>query len=144
MYSQYALVNIYKYHLWSVCTIYSIHKICTWFCYMLCFVSFCFQVISRVPGGFMLPPLYPIPMLPGILHYGVVIMDSIASQITSLTIVYSTVNSDADQRKHQSSASLAFVCGIHRWPVNSPHKWPVTRKMSPFDDVSMFILAMWQ
>ena len=47
-------------------------------------------------------------------HYGDVIMDTIASQITSLTIVYSTVYSDADQRKHQSFASLAFVCGIHR------------------------------
>ena len=44
---------------------------------------------------------------------------------------------DADQRKHQSSASLAFVQGIHRGPVNSPHKWPVTRKMFPFDDVIM-------
>ena len=42
-----------------------------------------------------------------------------------------------DQRKHQSSASLAFVRGIHRWPVNSPHKGPVTRKMFPFDDVIM-------
>ena len=61
----------------------------------------------------------------------------IASQITSLTIVYSTVYSDADQRIHQSSASLAFVRGIHRGPVNSPHKWPVTRKMFPFDDVIM-------
>ena len=58
-----------------------------------------------------------------------------ASQITSLTIVYSTVYSGADQRKHQSSASLAFVRGIHRLPVNSPHKWPVTRKMFPLDDV---------
>ena len=55
-------------------------------------------------------------------------MDAMASQITSLTIVYSTVYSGADQRKQQSSASLAFVRGIHRWPVNSPHKWPVTRK----------------
>ena len=64
-------------------------------------------------------------------------MDAIASLITSLTIVYSTVYSDADQRKHQSSASLAFVWGIHRRPVNSPHKWPVTRKMVPFDDVIM-------
>ena len=64
-------------------------------------------------------------------------MGAIASQITSLTIVYSTVYSDAEQRKHQSSASLAFVWGIHRWPVNSPHKWPVTRKMFPFDDVIM-------
>ena len=42
-------------------------------------------------------------------------MDTMASQITSLTIVYSTVYSGADQIKHQSSASLAFVMGIHRW-----------------------------
>ena len=66
-----------------------------------------------------------------------VIMDAVASKITSLTIVYSTVYSDADQRKHQSSASLAFELGFHRGPVNSPHKWPVTRKMFSFDDVIM-------
>ena len=47
-------------------------------------------------------------------HYDDVIMGAIASLITSLTIVYSTGYSDADQRKHQSSASLAFVWGIHR------------------------------
>ena len=70
-------------------------------------------------------------------HYSDVIMGTMASQITSLTIVYSTVYSAADQWKHQSSASLAFVRGIHRWPVNSPHKWLVTRKMFPFDDVIM-------
>ena len=70
-------------------------------------------------------------------HYSDVRMGAIASQITSLTIVYSTVYSGADQRKHQSSASLAFVRGIHRGPVNTPHKWPVTRKMFPFDDVIM-------
>ena len=58
-----------------------------------------------------------------------------ASQITSLTIAYSTVYSDADQRKNQSSESLAFVWGIHQSPVNSPHKGLVTRKMFPFDDV---------
>ena len=55
-------------------------------------------------------------------------MGAIASQITSLTIVYSTVYSDADQRKHQSSASLAFV---------REFTGPVTRKMFPFDDVIM-------
>ena len=66
------------------------------------------------------------------------IMGPMASQITSLTIVYSTVYSGADQRKHQSSPSLAFVREIHRWPVNSPHKGPVTRKMFPFDDVFMW------
>ena len=74
---------------------------------------------------------------PLICHYDDVIMGTIASQITSLTSVYSTVYSGADQSKHQSSASLAFVWGIHRGPVNSPHKWPVTRKMFPFDDVIM-------
>ena len=72
-------------------------------------------------------------------HYADVIVIEMASQITSLAIVYSIVYSDADQRKHQSSASLAFVQGIHRGPVNSPHKWPVTRKMLPFDDVIMLI-----
>ena len=70
-------------------------------------------------------------------HYDDVIMTTIASQITSLTVVYSIVYSDADQIKHQSSASLAFVWGIHRRPVTSPHKWPVTRKMFSFDDVIM-------
>ena len=70
-------------------------------------------------------------------HYNDVIMSTIASQITSLTIVYSTVYSGADQRKHQNSASLTFVRGIHRGSGNSPHKGPVTRKMFPFDDVIM-------
>ena len=67
------------------------------------------------------------------LQHDGVIMGRKASQITSLPIVYSTVYSGADQRKHQSSASLAFVRG----PVNSPHKWPATRKMFSFDDVIM-------
>ena len=62
-------------------------------------------------------------------------MGAIASQITSLTIVYSADYSGVDQSKHQSSASLAFVWGIHRGPVNSPHKGPVTRNEFPFDDV---------
>ena len=73
-----------------------------------------------------------------IFHYSDVIMGTMASQITSLTIVYLTVY--ADQRKHQSSTSLAFVHGIH-W-VNSPHKWPVTQKMFPFDDAIMCVNMM--
>ena len=82
-------------------------------------------------------------------HYNDVIMGKMASQITSLTIVYSTVYSDADQRKHQSSALLAICAGnspvtgefpAQMSPVNSPHKWPVTRKMFPFDDVIMVSL----
>ena len=76
------------------------------------------------------------------LHYNDVIMSAMASQITSLTIVYSIVYLSADQRKHQSSALLAFVRGIHRRPVNSPHKGPETRKMFPFDDVIMGMLSM--
>ena len=70
-------------------------------------------------------------------HYGDVIMGTMASQITSLTIVYSTVYSRRRSKKHQSSASLAFVRRIHRWPANSSQKGPVTRKMLPFDDVIM-------
>ena len=69
------------------------------------------------------------------IHYNDVIMGTIAYQITSLTIVYRTVYSDANQSEHQSSASLAFVRGIHRGPVNFPHKWPVTRNMFLFGDV---------
>ena len=70
-------------------------------------------------------------------HYNDVIMSAIVSQITGASIVYSAVCSGADQRKHQSSASLAFVRGIDQWPVNSSHKGPVTRKMFPFDDAIM-------
>ena len=69
-------------------------------------------------------------------HYSGVIMGALGSQIASLTIVYSTVYSGTDQRKHQSSASRAFLQGMH--------KWPVTRKMFPFGDVikvtSIYIL----
>ena len=70
-------------------------------------------------------------------------MSAIASQITGVSIVYSTVCSGADQTKHQSSASLAFVRGIHRWPVNSPFKGPVTRKKFSFEDVIMCCGDLW-
>ena len=76
------------------------------------------------------------------LHYDDVIMTMLASQIISLTVVYSIVYSGVKQRKHQISASLAFVREIHRGPVNFPHKWPVTRKMFPFDDVIMLFLPL--
>ena len=62
-------------------------------------------------------------------HSSDVIMSVMASQITSVSSVCLTVSSGANQRKYQSSASLAFVRGIHRWPVDSPHKGSVTRKM---------------
>ena len=81
------------------------------------------------------PPDPGCPTLP--FHYSDGIMSAVASQITSVLIVYSTVYSGAGQRRHQSSASLPFMRGIHRWPVNSPHNGPVTWKMFPFNDVIM-------
>ena len=74
------------------------------------------------------------------IHDNDVIMSAAASQITGVSIVCSSVGSGATQIKHQSSASLAFVWGIHQWPVNSPHKGPVTQKMFPFDNV---IILVW-
>ena len=71
------------------------------------------------------------------IHYNDVIMGAMASRFTGVSIVCSSVGTGVNQRKHQSSASLGFVRGIHRWPVNSPHKRPVTREMFPFDDVIM-------
>ena len=85
---------------------------------------------------------YSIPPTTSYPHYGDVTMGAITSQITSLMIVYSTVYSGADQSKHQSSASLTFVWEIHRGPVNFPHKWPVMRKMFPFDDVIMINIKL--
>ena len=70
-------------------------------------------------------------------HNSEVKMSMMASQITSVSIVYSAVYSGADQRKYQSSTPLAFVRGIHRWSVNSPHKGPATRKMFPFHNIIM-------
>ena len=77
-------------------------------------------------------------------HYSDVIMGTMAFQITSLTIVYSTFYSGTNQRKHQSSTSLAFVRGIHRSLVNSPHKGPVMQKMLPFDDIMFSTRNGWE
>ena len=68
-------------------------------------------------------------------RYNDVIMSAMASEIPSLTIFTQPFYSGTDERRHQSSASLAFVRGIHHWPVNSPHKGPVTWKIFPSDDV---------
>ena len=102
--------------------------------------SSCTETLNRACGTVAITEttiLVPSRLCEVTQHYDDVIMGTMASQMTSLTFVYSTVYSGADQRKHQSSASLVFVRGIHRGPVNSPHKWPVTRKMFPFDDVIM-------
>ena len=76
------------------------------------------------------------------IHYCDVIMSAMGYQITGVSVVYSTVCTGADQRKHQSSAWLAFVRGIHRWLVNPPHRGPVTQKMFPFDDVIMYFFSL--
>ena len=86
-----------------------------------------------IPGEYT----HQIPLLNQKLIYSDVIMRTIAFQITSITIVYSTVYLGVYKRKYQSSASLAFVGGIHMWPVNSPHKGPTARTMFPFDEVTM-------
>ena len=64
-------------------------------------------------------------------------MSAMLSQITGVSNLHSTVCCCADQRKHESSSSLAFVREIHRSPVDSPHKGSLTRKMFPFDYVIM-------
>ena len=70
-------------------------------------------------------------------HNSDVIMKVMPSQITGVSFVYSTVCSGADQREHQSSASLTFVRGIYQWPADPPHKGPVTREKFPLDYVIM-------
>ena len=74
-------------------------------------------------------------------HYNDVIMGAVASQMTSLTIVYSTVYSGADQRKQKKPCVTGLRVGNSPGSVNSPHKWPVTQKMFPFDDVIMYCLG---
>ena len=73
-------------------------------------------------------------------HYNDVIMGAMAFQ-TIPAIVYTAVYTGADQRKHKSSAPLAFVRGI--WPVNSPHKGPVTRQILQVHDVIMTTISIW-
>ena len=74
-------------------------------------------------------------------HYSDVMMSAMVSQNTGVSICLLSCLSDADKRKHQSSASLAFVRGIHRWPVNSLHRRPVTRKMYPLMTSSYFYVS---
>ena len=74
----------------------------------------------------------------GIFHYSDVMMSAMASQITCVSIVYSTACSDTDGWKHQCSASLVFVRVIHWWQMNSPYKGPVAWKMFLFDCVIMY------
>ena len=70
-------------------------------------------------------------------HYNDVMMSAIASQIIGVSIGCPTACSGVYQRKYQRSVSLTLVRRIHRWPVDFPHKGPVTRKMFPFDDAIM-------
>ena len=98
------------------------------------YLANCIRIV--VVAGFMWF-IYPCPSVCSMGHYGDVILSAVASQITSLAIVYSTVYSEAYQRSHQNSASLAFVLGIRRWLATSPKKWPVTWETFPFDDVIM-------
>ena len=93
--------------------------------------------VNLMPVSFFRKCLEPSSAAGSHFHYNDVRMSVFVSQITGISSVCLTVCSGTDQRKHQSSASLAFVRGIHRWPVNSLHKWPVTWKMVPFFYVIM-------
>ena len=84
-----------------------IHKNCQ-------YKTFVTEKITSKPGANSWDILLYVPP-----HYGDAIMSAMTVQILSPSVVYSTVYSGADQRKHQSSASLAFVRVIHPWPVNS-------------------------
>ena len=95
----------------------------------------CWNMIKKYKQTFMFAKMNS--AWQGLNHNNDVIMTTIASQITSLTAVYSAVYSDADQRKHRSSASLAFVWGIHRDRWIPRTKGQLMRKMLPFDDVIM-------
>ena len=110
---KYQSSKIYLYYQKIPIGAYSCHTMATLLCY-----HYAFMPVKR-------DPLQQELRCP---HYSDIIMCAMVSQVTSVSIVCSTVCSGVDQRKHQSSASLAFVWGIHRWPVNSPHKGPVTRK----------------
>ena len=72
-----------------------------------------------------------------ICHYSDVITCAMASQITSLSIVHAIVYSGRSKKKLKLRV-IGLCAEIQRWPVNSPHKWPVKRKMFPFDDVIMW------
>ena len=65
-------------------------------------------------------------------------MSAMASGITDVSVVCSPICSREDQRKHQSSASLAFIRGIHRWPVDSLYKWPPMRSCFHLMTLSWF------
>ena len=91
-------------------------------------VSFCCLLVTNVSVLCHLP------------HSRSLLIQSDINKQTGVSIVSSTACSGVNQRKHRSTASLAFVRGIQRRPLDSPHKGPVTRKMFPFDDVIKLML----
>ena len=96
----------------------------------------CPDIISPIWTSFLFPNSksgYSTVLLTN--HYSEIIISTMISQVTGVSAICST----ADQRKYESTVSLAFLRRIHWWPVDSPHKRPVMQKMFPFDDVLMHI-----
>ena len=121
-------------------------RICkrTFKCYAVDVMSNDYRLHGRVKWDPILR--WPLPQI-GFresIHYNDVIMSTMASQITSLTIDYPNVYPRHRSKKTLKVSVLAFVRGFHRWPVKSPHKGPVMRKMFPFDDVIMSYQKKWQ
>ena len=122
-------VNIRYHQIWKVCQIWETFHIWCWASTWLANQTLLTMDRDNQSDQWISPIPDWLWRLRSVWHdYNDVIMGAMASQITSLTSVYATVYTYADQKKYQSSASLAFVWGIHRWPVNSPHKGSVTRK----------------
>ena len=126
-------------------TYHCITKSCMWcllFIYFLCILCKCVMFLIKIQLCLLRlreQNMISVSFAPNG-HHSNVIKSTMASQITSPTIVYSTVCSFTDQSKHQSSASLVLVRGINRWPDNFTHKGPITQRMFPFDGV---IRDMW-
>ena len=126
-------------HKWNFYIQISLHKNdnATW----VCIASFWKEAVLFIIVMLLADKMVPKTNKAHFYHYNDIIMSAMASQMTSLTIVYWAVYSGADQRKHQSFTSLAFVWGNHRWPVNSLQKGPVTRRVFPFDDIIMYYIV---
>ena len=108
----------------------------SWFCFDYFHdTTFCMIVCPSIFFSIHLPTilLVCISICMCATHYNDVIISTMASPITSLTDVYSTIHSGTDERKHQSSASLALVRVIHWWPVNS-----LAKKASNMENVSIW------
>ena len=137
MYNGLLINHTYSYPGWTVSwnSVYSTHVLVFLHINKNVILFLLFQYTPQ--SKYFLTPYTTDHMASLLLNYSDVIMSAMASQITDVSIVCTTVSSREDQRIHQSSASLTLLRGIHGWPVDSPHTGPVNRKIFSFNDVIM-------